>query len=126
MLRRRSDLVEIGQVLRHRDLASTYLRLRRALGHELVEAARLLPRFVAYLDDIDVTAITVDAALAWALQPNADRGTSLRARRMTISRGFARHMARIDPARRSRPWALSPTANAGVVRSSTRRPILTP
>jgi len=30
--------------------AQDYLTLRRRLGHELTEAARLLPRFVAYLD----------------------------------------------------------------------------
>ena len=29
-----------------------YLRLRRSLGHDLAEAHRLLPRFVAYLDEI--------------------------------------------------------------------------
>jgi hypothetical protein len=30
--------------------AEEYLRLRRALGHKLDDAHRLLPRFVAYLD----------------------------------------------------------------------------
>jgi integrase/recombinase XerD len=76
--------------------AEEYLRLRRCLGHELAEAVRLLPRFVAYLDDIGAPTVTIDAALAWSLQPDAGPGTSLRARRMTVARGFARHMAGID------------------------------
>jgi integrase len=77
--------------------ADEYLQLRRALGHELAEAVRLLPRFVAYLDAIGATTVTVDAALAWAQQPDADLGSNLRARRMTVARGFARHMAGTDP-----------------------------
>src|SRR5580704_15528172 len=51
--------------------AEEYLRIRRMLGHELAEAARLLPRFVAYLDDTGAEVITVEAALAWAQQPPA-------------------------------------------------------
>ena len=38
--------------------AGEYLRLRQALGHELADAARLLPRFVAYLDATGASAIT--------------------------------------------------------------------
>jgi integrase/recombinase XerD len=77
--------------------AEEYLRLRHALGHELAEAVRLLPRLVAYLDSIGATTVTVDAALAWAQQPDAAPGSNLWARRMTVARGFARHMAGVDP-----------------------------
>ena len=141
MLRQGSDLVEISQVLRHRDLATTsvyakvdrsalravarpwpgvramsalagraqeYLRIRRMLGHELAEAARLLPRFVAYLDDIGAEVITVQAALAWAQQPQARPGSKVQARRMTVARGFARHMAGIDPRTQVPPPGLLP------------------
>ncbi|MEH1130795.1 tyrosine-type recombinase/integrase [Micromonospora sp. CPCC 206061] len=86
--------------------AGEYLRLRRALGHDLAEVARLLPRFVAHLDDTGITTITVDAALAWVLQPNAGPGSNLRARRMTVARGFARHMAGIDPCTQVPPLGL--------------------
>lgn len=51
-----------------------YLRLRRSLGHKLTEAHRLLPRFVAYLDTIGVEFVTIDAALAWSLEPDAKPG----------------------------------------------------
>jgi integrase len=77
--------------------AEEYLRIRRMLGHELAEAALLLPRFVAYLDHIGAEVITAEAALAWAQQPQARPGSKVQARRMTVARGFARHMAGIDP-----------------------------
>ena len=75
----------------------TTCRLRRALGHNLDQAHRLLPDFVAYLDAIGAETVTVEAALVWAQQPDADPATSVWARRMTVARGFARHMAGVDP-----------------------------
>jgi len=38
-----------------------YLRLRHSLGHELAEAAWLLPGFVAYLDAHGCPTVTVEA-----------------------------------------------------------------
>ena len=52
------------------DAAEEYLRLRRSLGHELAEAHRLLPRFVAYLDEIGTSTVTIETALAWASKPS--------------------------------------------------------
>jgi integrase/recombinase XerD len=78
-------------------IAEEYLELRNSLGHNLAEAHRLLPRFVAYLDSIGASTVTVEAALFWSQQPEAQPGTSVWARRMTIARGFARHMSGIDP-----------------------------
>jgi integrase len=60
--------------------AGDYLALRHSLGHKLADAERLLPRFVA-----------------WAQRPDADPGSTVWARRLTVARGFARHMAGIDP-----------------------------
>ena len=88
--------------------AAEYLRIRRMLGHELAEAARLLPRFAAYLDDTGAEVITVEAALAWAQQPQARPGSKVAARRMTVARGFARHMAGIDPRTQVPPPGLLP------------------
>src|ERR1700734_2905344 len=78
------------------------------LGHELAEAARLLPRFVAYLDDTGAEVITTEAALAWAQQPQSRPGSKVQARRMTVARGFARHMAGIDPRTQIPPLGLLP------------------
>jgi integrase/recombinase XerD len=86
--------------------AGEYLRLRRALGHELADAARLLPTFVAYLDTTGASAITIEAALAWAQRPDAGPATSVWARRMTVARGFARYMSGIDPATQVPPLGL--------------------
>ena len=79
------------------DHANEYLRLRRALGHDLAEAHRLLPDFVAHLDAIGAETVTIDAALMWAQRPDAHPATTVWARRMTVARGFARHMAGVNP-----------------------------
>src|SRR5689334_16450959 len=78
------------------------------LGHELADAGRLLPRFVAHLDGIGAEVISVEAALAWAQQPPARPGSKVRARRMTVARGLARHMAGIDPRTQIPPLGLLP------------------
>lgn len=91
------------------EAADDYLRLRRSLGHDLAEAHRLLPRFVAYLDGIDAPTVTIDAALAWAQQPDLDPSTNVWSQRMTVARGFARHMAGIDPNTEIPPDGLIPS-----------------
>jgi integrase/recombinase XerD len=77
--------------------AEDYLALRHCLGHKLADAERLLPRFVGWLDREGIQTITVEAALAWVQLPDADPGSTVWARRLTVARGFARHMAGIDP-----------------------------
>lgn len=78
------------------DAASDYLRLRNQLGHDLAEYHRLLPRFVAFLDDAGLPTVTVAAAMAWANAPEVDPSGTVASHRMTIARGFARHMAGLD------------------------------
>jgi integrase/recombinase XerD len=74
-----------------------YLRLRRMLGHGLAEAHRLLPRFVAHLDANAAEFVTVQAALAWSLEPQVPPGSTVPGRRMMAARGFARYLSGIDP-----------------------------
>jgi integrase len=93
--------------------AAEYLELRRHLGHDLADAHRLLPRFVAYLDATGATRVTVAAALAWAQQPDADPASTVWPRRMTVARGFARYMAGID--------GCSEVPPPGLIRSRQRR-----
>lgn len=98
-----------------------YLQLRRALGHELADAGRLLPSLVSHLDAQGLSTVTIESALEWAQQPAADRVTSVGSRRMTAARGFARYLAGIhdgtqvpplglipQPQRRRRPFIFSP------------------
>jgi integrase len=91
------------------EAATEYLALRRSLGHNLADAHRLLPRFVAYLDAIGAPTVTNEAALAWALPPEADPATSVGPRCMTVARGFARHMASIDSRTEIPPLGLIPS-----------------
>ncbi|WP_329056228.1 tyrosine-type recombinase/integrase [Amycolatopsis sp. NBC_01488] len=88
------------------DAAADYLRLRNRLGHDLAEYHRLLPRFIAFLDDSRLPTVTVSAALGWANAPEVDPLTTMAARRMTIARGFARHMSGLDPRTEIPPFGL--------------------
>jgi integrase len=88
------------------DAAADYLRLRNRLGHDLAEYHRLLPRFVAFLDDAGVETVTVAAALAWVNAPDVDPSGTVASHRMTIARGFARHMAGLDANTEIPPFGL--------------------
>lgn len=90
------------------EAAAQYLRLRRSLGHDLADAHRLLPRFVAYLDQIGAPTVTTATAMAWAQQPQVDPDSTVWSRRLTVARGFARHMTGIDPRTEIPPVGLLP------------------
>jgi integrase/recombinase XerD len=85
-----------------------YLQLRRSLGHRLADAGRLLPSFVALLDDRGLSTVTLAAAMDWATLPVADYRSTVGPRRMTAVRGFARYLAGVDPATEIPPLGLLP------------------
>jgi integrase/recombinase XerD len=89
-------------------IADDYLQLRRALGHKLDDAGRLLPRLVAYLEAIGAETITLEAALAWSEQPDLRPDSTIWARRLTVARGFARHLAGIYPHTQVPPVGMLP------------------
>lgn len=74
-----------------------YLRLRRQLGFEMPQDGRLLAGFVAFLEQAGAERITTELALEWARLP-ADAHPHYWRQRMSVVRGFARHLATIDPA----------------------------
>src|SRR5436190_10381167 len=74
-----------------------YLRLRQLLGHRLAHAARLLPRFVSYLEARDMEFVTVQTTVDWSLEPEAPPRTTVWGRRFMVARGFARYLSGIDP-----------------------------
>jgi integrase/recombinase XerD len=87
---------------------SDYLTLRQGLGHQMADAARLLPSFVAFLEQQRLSTVTIDAALQWCQQPTLVGGVTVAPQRMTAARGFARYLAGIDPATEIPPVGLVP------------------
>lgn len=85
-----------------------YLTLRRGLGHQLADAARLLPSFVTFLESQGLSTVTVRAALDWCQQPAPVGGVTVASRRMTAVRGFARYLSGSDPATEVPPVGLVP------------------
>lgn len=76
--------------------AEQYLAMRRALGYKLHGEGRLLGHFVSYLEQQGASRITTELALAWAKQP-AHADPSWWAKRLSVVRVFARHLATLDP-----------------------------
>lgn len=89
-----------------RDL-DNYLAIRRALGFKLERTGLLLADFVGYLGTNRVDKITTDAALAWATLPS-NGASGWWAQRLSVVRGFARHLHAIDPTHQVPPPGLLP------------------
>jgi integrase len=80
-----------------RDALADYLRVRRRLGFEMPQDGRLLEGFVEFLERAGAERITTELALKWARLPVHAHPHTWR-QRLGVARGFARHMATIDPA----------------------------
>jgi integrase/recombinase XerD len=79
-----------------RDALADYLRIRRRLGFEMPQDGRLLEGFVEFLEQAGAERITTELALRWARTPVHAHPHSW-GRRLGVVRGFARHVATIDP-----------------------------
>jgi integrase/recombinase XerD len=80
-----------------RDALGDYLRVRRRLGFEMPQDGRLLEGFVEFLERAGAERITTELALKWARMPVHAHPHTWR-QRLSVARGFARHLATIDPA----------------------------
>ncbi|MCA1697370.1 MAG: tyrosine-type recombinase/integrase [Actinobacteria bacterium] len=80
-----------------REALADYLRIRRRLGFEMPQDGRLLEGFVAFLEQAAAERITTELALAWARTP-VDVHPHRWRQRLGVARGFAHHLATIDPA----------------------------
>jgi len=89
-----------------RQAAADYLTLRRALGYKLRDYPWLLSGLVSYLEDAGAATVTAELATAWALQPAGARPGYL-SKRLTVARGFARHLQAFDPAAEVPPAGLA-------------------
>jgi integrase/recombinase XerD len=80
-----------------RDALADYLRVRRRLGFEMLQDGRLLEGFVEFLERAGAERATTELALKWARMPAGAHPHTWR-QRLSVARGFARHLATIDPA----------------------------
>jgi integrase/recombinase XerD len=76
--------------------ATDYLAMRRALGFKLRGQDRLLADFLGYLEEVGTTSITAQIALSWATR-DAELSPVRWAQRLSVVRGFARHLHGLDP-----------------------------
>ena len=90
-----------------RQALNDYLALRQAMGFELQEANRLLPRFIDFVEDQGATFITTDLAVQWATRPRAVQPAEW-ARRLCHVRVFARYRSATDPRTEIPPTGLLP------------------
>lgn len=110
-----------------REALADYLQICRRLGFEMPQDDRLLERFVEFLEQAGAERITTELALAWARTP-ADAHPHRWRQRLGVARGFARHLATIDPASevpsedllpghrpRIAPYIYSPAEIAGLI-----------
>ncbi len=84
------------------DLVEEYLAVRRAVGFELDQPGRDLPRFASFLDAQEAETITTALALSWAAQEGSA------SRRLANVRIFARYVQALDPATEVPPLGLLP------------------
>lgn len=80
-----------------RDALADYLQLRHRLGFAMPQDGRLLEGFVSFLEQAGAERITTDLALEWARLPGQAHRSYWR-QRLSVVRGFARHLATLDPA----------------------------
>jgi len=117
--------------------AREYLAIRRALGFKLRGHDFLLEDFIDHLDEIGSSAITAEAAVAWATRPPAVQPVRW-AQRLCAVRGFTRYLHGLDPTvdippadlltarrQRPRPYLYSQADIARLVEAATAlRPAL--
>jgi integrase len=84
-----------------------YLEMRRALGYQLFEHGRVLPQFVAFLEQRDAPLITTALALEFATQPT-HASVVWRHTRLAIVRGFAIYLQALDAGHEAPPANLLP------------------
>lgn len=94
-------------------LIDDYLRLRRSLGFKLEKSGVLLVQFHRFLQEKNITAITVEVMVDWAILPGGDR--QWHAARLGILRSFARWAHMFDSTIEVPPAGLLPAQSERLV-----------
>lgn len=89
-----------------RSALKRYLSMRIGLGYKYQHQTRRLTDFVSFMEKHEATTITTKLAIEWATLP-PDRHASWTLR-LTDVRGFARHIASIDPKTEVPPSGILP------------------
>src|SRR5215510_11782008 len=89
-----------------RSTLERYVNMRQGLGYKYRDQARRLFDFVSYMEAQKATTITTKLALAWATLPPRSHVSSVN--RLADVRGFARHVASIDPKTEVPPTGIFP------------------
>lgn len=93
------------------EAADDYLELRRSVGFRLDRLEIHLREFVAFLDGRAAAHITTQLALQFATCSHA-HGLKTQSARLSVARGFARHMLGRDPHTEVPPYGLLPGRSA--------------
>lgn len=117
-----------------REALTSYVTLRRGLGTKLVQVARQLEGFVAFLEREGVDVATSELAMRWAMEPRGVKANTW-ARRLSDVRRFLTYLHTIDPRtevpdpallreRRERrvPYLYSDQEIAGILHHASRLP----
>jgi integrase len=88
-----------------RQALTRYLRMRRGFGYRLDGDERYLGDFVAFMDAAQATIITRKLAMEWITQ--AQRSTW--PNRLSMVRGFARHLSSLEPKTETPPTRIFPS-----------------
>ena len=90
-----------------RSALERYLSMRKGLGYKYQHQTRRLADFVSFMEKREAATITTKLALEWATLP-PDRHASW-ALRLSDVRGFARHVANLDPGTEVPPADMLPS-----------------
>jgi integrase/recombinase XerD len=97
--------------------AEEYISLRRAVGFKLARAEGLLASFVDFAECEGASRVTTELVLRWATLP-ANRSVAWWRSRLSVVRGFARHLSALDPATEVPPLDVLPPVAAETVRAT--------
>ncbi len=90
-----------------RQAVAEYLAIRRALGFKLDSQEPLLYNLANYLERAGAARLTIELAVAWATQPVGQDPVWCN-KRLSVVRGFAKHLHDLDPLSEVPPADLLP------------------